>query len=111
MPQATRPTSFNPDGQPNRTPVGYDLNHANPATWYPVFLDPNLDQQPDPRTFWTLGRFGALHPQGHRIKIGGPGRMANSTFGGKLNLCGTSSYLFTMVVVALVVDNKYNVYV
>src|SRR5208337_2882429 len=62
MPQATRPTSFNPDGQPNRTPVGYDLNHANPATWYPVFLDPNLDQQPDPRTFWTLGRFGALHP-------------------------------------------------
>ena len=62
MPQATRPTSFNPDGQPNRTPVGYDLNHANPATWYPVFLDPNLDQQPDPGTFWTLGRFGALHP-------------------------------------------------
>ena len=24
--------------------------------------------------------------QGHRIKIGGPGRMANSAFGGKLNL-------------------------
>ena len=39
MPQATRPTSFNPDGQPNRTPVGYDLNHANPATWYPVISD------------------------------------------------------------------------
>ncbi len=28
--------------------------------------------------------------QGHRIKIGGLGRMANSAFGGKLNLCGTS---------------------
>ena len=49
--------------------------------------------------------------QGHRIKIGGLGRMANSAFGGKLNLCGTSSYLFTRFVVALVVDNKYNVYV
>ena len=56
MPQATRPTSFNPDGQPNRTPVGYDLNHANPATWYPVFLDPNLDQQPDPHVLdpWKI---------------------------------------------------------
>jgi len=49
--------------------------------------------------------------QGHRIKIGGLGRMANSAFGGKLNLCGTSAHLFTMFVVALVVDNKYNVYV
>ena len=37
--------------------------------------------------------------------------MANSAFGGKLNLCGTSAHLFTMFVVALVVDNKYNVYV
>ena len=51
------------------------------------------------------------HTQGHRIKIGGLGRMANSAFRGKLNLCGTSSYLFTIFVVALVVDNKYNVYV
>ena len=49
--------------------------------------------------------------QGHRIKIGGLGRMANSAFGGKLNLCGTSSHLFTMFVVAFVLDNKYNVYV
>jgi len=49
--------------------------------------------------------------QGHRIKIGGLGRMANSAFGGKLNLCGTCSHLFTMFVVYLVVDNKYNVYV
>src|SRR5208337_1407909 len=49
--------------------------------------------------------------QGHRIKIGGLGRMANSAFGGKLNLCGTWSHLFTIFVVYLVVDNKYNVYV
>ena len=49
--------------------------------------------------------------QGHRIKIGGLGRMANSAFGGKLNLCGTCSHLFTMFMVYLVVDNKYNVYV
>jgi len=37
--------------------------------------------------------------------------MANSAFGGKLNLCGTCSHLCTMFVVYLVVDNKYNVYV
>ena len=37
--------------------------------------------------------------------------MANSAFGGKLNLCGTCAYLFTTFVVHLVVDNKYNVYV
>jgi len=37
--------------------------------------------------------------------------MANSAFGGKLNLCGTCSHLVTMFVVYLVVDNKYNVYV
>ena len=49
--------------------------------------------------------------QGHRIKIGGLGRMANSAFGGKMNLCGTCSHLFTIFVVYLVVDNKYNIYV
>ena len=54
---------------------------------------------------------GKGQKQGHRIKIGGLGRMANSAFGGKLNLCGTCSYLFTMFVVYLVVYNKYNVYV
>jgi len=53
----------------------------------------------------------AVVGQGHRIKIGGLGRMANSAFGGKLNLCGTCSHLCTMFVVYLVVDNKYNVYV
>jgi hypothetical protein len=52
-----------------------------------------------------------LPAQGHRIKIGGLGRMANSAFGGKRNLCGTFVHLFTIFVVALVVDNKYNVYV
>ena len=56
-------------------------------------------------------RSGGVMFQGHRIKIGGLGRMANSAFGGKLNLCGTCSHLFTMFVVYLVVNNKYNVYV
>ena len=49
--------------------------------------------------------------QGHRIKIGGLGRMVNSAFGGKLNICGTCSHLFTIFMVYLVVDNKYNIYV
>ena len=57
------------------------------------------------------GRLGSGLDQGHRIKIGGLGRMANSAFGGKLNLCGTCSHLLTMFVVYLVVYNKYNVYV
>ena len=51
------PTRFNPDGQPNCTPAGYDVNQADPTHSYPVFLDPRLDRQPDPRTFWTLGKF------------------------------------------------------
>jgi hypothetical protein len=51
------PARFNPDGQPNCTPDGYDVNQSKPAAWYPVFLDPDLDRQPDPRTFWTLGKF------------------------------------------------------
>ena len=37
--------------------------------------------------------------------------MANSAFGGKLNLRGTYSHLFAMFMVYLVIDNKYNVYV
>ena len=56
-------------------------------------------------------RVAGVWEQGHRIKIGGLGRMANSAFGGKLNLCGTCAHLFTMFVVYLVVGNKYNVYV
>ena len=40
---------------PNCTPDGYDVNQTgtNP---YPVFLDPNIDRDPDPRTFWTLSK-------------------------------------------------------
>ena len=49
--------------------------------------------------------------QGHRIKIGGLGRMANPVFGANLSFCGTLSHLFTMFVVALVIVNKCNVYV
>ena len=57
------------------------------------------------------GKTSGARTQGYRIKIGGLGRMANSAFGGKLNLCRTCSHLLTMFVVYLVVDNKYNVYV
>jgi hypothetical protein len=51
------PTRFNPDGQPNCTPDSYDVNESTSATSYPVFLDPRIDRQPDPRTYWTLGKF------------------------------------------------------
>lgn len=51
------PTRFNPDGAPNCTPDGYDVNASDPSTRYPVFLDPALDRQPDPCTYWTLGKF------------------------------------------------------
>ena len=37
--------------------------------------------------------------------------MANPAFGENLGFCGTSSHFFTMFVVALVIVNKYNVYV
>src|SRR5208282_5861644 len=49
--------------------------------------------------------------QGHRIKIGGLERMANPAFGKNLSFCGTSSRVFTRFVVALVIVNKYNIYV
>ena len=49
--------------------------------------------------------------QGHRIKIGELGRMADPAFGENLSFCGTSSHLFTMFAVALVILNKYNIYV
>jgi hypothetical protein len=51
------PTRFNPDGQPNCTPPGYDVSQSDPTSSYPVFLDPGLDRQPDPRSYWTLGKF------------------------------------------------------
>ena len=37
--------------------------------------------------------------------------MANPAFGENLGFCGTFSHLFTMFEVALVIVNKYNIYV
>jgi hypothetical protein len=50
------PTRFNPNGNPNGTPQGADVDQSNASTSYPVFLDPAIDRQPDPRTYWTLGK-------------------------------------------------------
>ena len=49
--------------------------------------------------------------QGHRIKIGGLGKMANPAFGKNQSFCGRYSHLCTIVVVALVIANKNNLYV
>jgi len=51
------PSRFNPDGLPNCTPDGADVDRDDASSSYPVFLDPNIDRDPDPRTFWTLGKF------------------------------------------------------
>jgi hypothetical protein len=62
--QTDLPVRFNPAGTgtraiggylPNCTPDGYDIGEggANP---YPVFLDPNIDRSPDPRSFWGLSK-------------------------------------------------------
>lgn len=51
------PTRFNPDGKPNCTPDGFDVESAGASTRFPVFLDPDLDRDPDPRSHWTLGKF------------------------------------------------------
>ena len=53
------------------------------------------------------------HPttQGHRIKIGGLGQMVNPAFGKNQSFCGRYSHLCTIFVVALVIANKYNLYV
>jgi hypothetical protein len=50
------PSRFNPDGHPNCTPDNFEVNEGgnNP---YPVFLDWRIRRTPDPRTFWTLGKF------------------------------------------------------
>ena len=45
--------------------------------------------------------------QGHRIKIGELGRMADPAFGENLSFCGTSSHLFMMFAFDLVIINKY----
>ena len=59
----------------------------------------------------AFAREGADIAQGHRIKIGGLGRMANPAFRENLGFCGTFSHISTMFVAALVIVNKYNVYV
>ena len=62
--QTDLPVRFNPAGigtraiggyLPNCTPDGYDVDEGgtNP---YPVFLDPNIDRSPDPRSFWGLSK-------------------------------------------------------
>lgn len=62
--QTDLPVRFNPAGigtraiggyLPNCTPDGYDVDEGggNP---YPVFLDPNIDRSPDPRSFWGLAK-------------------------------------------------------
>jgi hypothetical protein len=50
------PARFNPDGKPNCTPDDADVERSEASTRYPVFLDPDLDRNPDPRTYWTLGK-------------------------------------------------------
>ena len=49
--------------------------------------------------------------QGHRIKRGGLGRMANPAFGKNQSFCGTYSHLFTIFMVALVIVDEYTSYV
>ncbi len=51
------PSRFNPDGRPNCTPDGADVGRDDPSSSHPVFLDPDVDRVPDPRTYWTLGKF------------------------------------------------------
>jgi hypothetical protein len=62
--QTDLPVRFNPAGTgtraiggylPNCTPDGYDVG-AGGENPYPVFLDPNVDRMPDPRTFWGLSK-------------------------------------------------------
>ncbi|AMV37373.1 hypothetical protein [Planctomyces sp. SH-PL62] len=51
------PSRFNPDGKPNCTPDGFDVEQADASVRYPVFFDPDVDRRPDPRSYWTLGKF------------------------------------------------------
>jgi hypothetical protein len=57
--QTDLPTRFNPNdngiAQPNSTPAGFSLDGSGNGTGnYPIFLDPAIARNPDPRTFWTL---------------------------------------------------------
>lgn len=47
---------FNPDYKPNCTPDDFDVNEGKDGA-YPVFLDWRIARTPDPRTYWTLGKF------------------------------------------------------
>jgi hypothetical protein len=51
------PARFNPDGNPNCTPAGFDVDQDDPSVAHPVFLEPNIERDPDPRAYWTLGKF------------------------------------------------------
>ena len=74
-------------------------------------VSPELRPTTETLPNWLRSGQQAYQDQGHRIKIGGLGRMANPAFGENLGFCGTSSHLVTMFVVALVIVNKYNIYV
>jgi hypothetical protein len=48
------PTRFNPDREPNCTPDDKDIGPAKEG--YPQFLDEKIVRDPDPRTYWTIGK-------------------------------------------------------
>jgi hypothetical protein len=62
--QTDLPVRFNPAGigtraiggyLPNCSPDGYDIDEGGTSP-FPVFLDPNIDRSPDPRSFWGLSK-------------------------------------------------------
>ena len=53
--QTVLPARCNPDGRPNCTPDGSDVDNGS-DTAYPVFLDARLEGSPAPQTYWTLGK-------------------------------------------------------
>lgn len=66
------PTRFNPDGKPNCSPDGFDVGQGDASVQFPVFLEPDLDRDQDPRSYWTLGKFvryilGVYNDQKHVI--------------------------------------------
>lgn len=48
------PTRFNPDRQPNCVPTEGEIEGEDDG--YPVFLDHRIRRDPDPRTYWTVGK-------------------------------------------------------
>ena len=51
------PTRFNPDGQPNCTPEGYDVNQADATSALPRVPRPAARPPAGPAHYWTLGKF------------------------------------------------------